>query len=433
MDSETSQFTYETMFNCIPEGIMAIDKKKNIILFNERAMEITGWSDYEVIGKKCYEILQSSQCSIYCPAQKAMTELTNCYLSKVLIMTKEQRTIPTRFSIMPLKDKDGQVIGAAELFSDQRHMYPTYYGKFNELGLIGNSDQMREVYQLIEIVAETESNVLIFGKTGTGKELVANAVHKFGPRKDKPFIKINCAALSDTLLESELFGHERGAFTGAVNQRIGRFELAHEGTIFLDEISEISPRFQAKLLRVVQEGEFERVGSSKTIKVDVRIIVATNKDLCNLVRQNLFRDDLFYRLNVFPIYLPELKERKGDIQLLIDEFINEFNSRFKKQKNRLSDEALRFLMDYSFPGNVRELRNIIEHAFIKCPGSIIELEHFPNSLKEILHTKLKLANLVQKTEMGYIKQVLEQCGGNKSKTASILGISRKTLYNKLNS
>ena len=289
---------------------------------------------------------------------------------------------------------------------------------------------MKEVFQLIEIVAETDSNVLILGKTGTGKELVANAIHKLSARKTKPFVKVNCAALSDNLLESELFGHERGAFTGAFEKRIGRFELANEGTIFLDEISEISPRFQAKLLRIIQEGEFEKVGSSQTQKTNVRIIVASNKNLENLVKKNLFRDDLFYRLNVFPIYLPEIKERKEDLKPLITHFLNEFNMKFDKPKSHISEEAFALLQAYEFPGNVRELRNIIEHAYIKARSNILKKEDLPDYLKK-QSANSNLNQLVWEKEQEHIQKVLKQCNGNKTKAAKILGISRKTLYNKL--
>jgi PAS domain S-box-containing protein len=425
------QFSYEVMFNSLSEGIIAVNKDLTIILFNEEASRITGWAPHEVIGKKCYQVLQGSNCNHNCPVKKSMFDQCNCYMSHILIMTREERSIPIRVSVMPLKDKAGSPIGAVKIFSDERGTYPTYYGKFQELGLIGTSPLMREVYQLIETVAQTDSNVLIIGKTGTGKELVANAIHKLSARWDKPFVKVNCAALSDTLLESELFGHEKGAFTGALTTRKGRFEVADKGTIFLDEIAEISPKFQAKLLRVIQEGEFERVGSSQTIKVDVRIIVATNKDLHVLVKQNLFRDDLFYRLNVFPIYLPELKKRQGDIKELIDYFINQFNAKFQKEKSGVSEEALHLLTTYDYPGNVRELRNIIEHAFIKCPGSIIAQEHLPPFLLQA-ESKCLLSHIMQEKEIDYIEEVIKTCQGNKSKAAKLLGISRKTLYNKLN-
>lgn len=425
---------YRRLFNSISDGIMAVDTNLRITFFNEIASEITGWTLREVIGENCYEVLKNSHCREDCLLKKTIAQTGNCFQSGVLIRNKDGRTIPIKISTMPLKDENKIIQGVIFLFSDQRELYSTHFEKFHQLGLVGSSQSMLEVFQLIETVAETEANVLVLGKTGTGKEVVANAIQQLSTRFNKPFIKVNCAALSDSLLESELFGHERGAFTGAVQRRIGRFELANTGTIFLDEIAEISPRFQAKLLRVIQEGEFERVGSSETINVDVRLIVATNKDLERLVKQNLFRDDLFYRLNVFPIYLPDLKDRKGDLKSLIDFFINKFNQSYRKQKHNISEDALTLLYNYEFPGNIRELRNIIEHAFIKSPGNSIEKEHLPSFILTKTNNKQTLLNnIMQEKELDYINQMLEECNGNKSKVAKRLGISRKTLYNKLNS
>lgn len=423
-------FNQESILNSIPDGLFVVDRESRIIFFSENATKLTGWKESDVLGKPCYEILQSSLCNKNCPAQKAMSQKTQVYSAPILIMTKKQKSIPVQLSATPLSNQEQEITGCLGVFADQREMYPTYLSKFHELGLIGSSPPMREVFQLIEIVAKTDSNVLILGKTGTGKEVVANCIHKLSSRQENPFIKVNCAALSDNLLESELFGHERGAFTGAFEKRVGRFELANNGTIFLDEISEISPRFQAKLLRVIQEGEFERVGSSQTQKTNVRIIVASNKDLANLVKKNLFRDDLFYRLNVFPIYLPEIKERREDLKALIIHFLNVFNMKFQKPKASISDDAFALLQAYDFPGNVRELRNIIEHAYIKAQSNILKAEDLPDYLKK-QPTDSTLNQLIREKEKNYIKKVLQHCQGNKTQAAKILGISRKTLYNKL--
>ena len=425
-------FSYDYIFNNVDEGIIVLDRNLIIRNINKAAGYLLGRDPSEVIGKKCRDILQSTHCNKMCAVQMVLKEGIPCHLSSVLIKNKQRETIPVKLSAIPLKDSDNKTFGVIEMFSDQREMYPTYYGKFFKMGLISISESMRNVFHLIETVAGTNSNVVIQGKTGTGKELVADAIHKLSARRDKPFIKINCASLSDTLLESELFGHEKGAFTGALSKRIGRFEAAHTGTIFLDEIAEISPKFQAKLLRVIQEGEFERVGSSKTIKIDVRIIAATNKDLYKQVEQGLFRDDLYYRLNVFPIYLPPLKERKRDIKPLVEHFINKFNISFKKQKQSISEEALQLLNEYDFPGNVRELHNIIEHAFIKSQSSVIEVNDLPPYLLEkVSFRKTQLKKIKEEKEIEYIKEVIKKYDGNKTRAAKELGISRKTLYNKL--
>lgn len=425
-------FSYDYIFNNVDEGIIILDKNLKVRNINKTASHILGWSASEITGKFCYDVLQSTHCKKWCAVQTALKEGTPCHQPLVLIRNKRRETIPIKLSAIPLRDNNNQITGIMEMFSDQRENYPTHYGKFLNMGLISISESMRSVFHLIDTVAATNSNVVIQGKTGTGKELVANAIYRLSSRKDKPFIKINCASLSDNLLESELFGHEKGAFTGALTKRIGRFEAAHTGTIFLDEIAEISPSFQAKLLRVIQEGEFERVGSSYTIKIDVRIIAATNKDLYTQVEKGLFRDDLYYRLNVFPIYLPPLKERKCDIKPLVEHFINKFNVSFKMQKLNISEEALQILTAYDFPGNVRELHNIIEHAFIKSNRNVIAANDLPPYLLEKMSSqKSQLKTVKEETEIEFIKEVIDKCEGNKTRAARELGISRKTLYNKL--
>ena len=437
-----SHFSSDQIFNSVSDGVVAIDKNFIIKTFNNAASEMTGWEPSEAIGRYCYEIFNSSLCRQACSLKQTIETEMPLQYPQVLIRSKDDKTIPIRCSTYPIRNEKNEIIGVLEMLSDLRGMYSTYLGRFRELGMIGSSKAIQEVFQLIEAVAATNSNVLINGETGTGKELVADAIYKLSPRKDKPFIKVNCAALSDSLLESELFGHEKGAFTGALNKRIGRFEEADSGTIFLDEIAEISPSFQAKLLRVLQEGEFERVGSSKTIKVDVRVIVATNKDLYNLVEQRQFRGDLYYRLNVFPIQLPPLRRRIEDLESIANYYINNFNLEFENQKSGLSQEALDFLYDYHFPGNIRELKNIIEHAFIRATGPMIEIKDFPayfHDNEDKMRGILKESNINQgndsknkdEEEAELLLRTIKECGGNKSLAAKKLGISRKTIYNRI--
>jgi PAS domain S-box-containing protein len=425
-------FSCDYIFNNVDNGIIILDRELTIRNMNKAAGHLLGRKPSEAIGRKCYDILQSTHCRKMCAVQTVLKEGTPRHMTPVLIKNKQGETIPVKMSTIPLKNDENVIFGALEIFSDQRKMYPTNYGKFLEIGLVSISQSMRNVFQLIEIVAATNSNVVIQGKTGTGKELVADAIHHLSSRRDKPFIKINCASLSDSLLESELFGHEKGAFTGALSTRIGKFEAAHTGTIFLDEIAEISPTFQAKLLRVVQEGELARVGSNEIIKIDVRIIAATNKDLYQQVEEGLFRDDLYYRLTVFPICLPPLRKRRCDIKPLVEYFINKFNLLFKKQKLNISEKALQLLNEYDFPGNVRELHNIIEHAFIKSQGTIIEISDLPpHLLEKTIPVPKKLQRIKKEKEIEYIKEMIKKCDGNKTQAAKELGISRKTLYNKL--
>jgi len=299
-------------------------------------------------------------------------------------------------------------------------------------GIIGKDPQMQNIYRLIEDIAPTDATVLIQGESGTGKELVARAIHRQSPRRDKPFIVINCSAYPVTLLESELFGHEKGAFTGAIRQKIGRFEQADGGTVFLDEIGEIAPSAQIKLLRVLQSQKFERVGGEETLDVDVRVLAATNKDLLKEVQRSSFREDLFYRLNVIPIYLPQLKMRRNDIPLLARYFLRRFAAEQRKEIQDFSSEAMRLLLDYPWPGNVRELENSIEHTAVLAKRSTVEISDLPSAIRDAAQpVSSEAAGTISENEKKLLQEVLQECDWNKKKTASQLGISRSTLYEKL--
>ncbi|HDK26708.1 MAG TPA: sigma-54-dependent Fis family transcriptional regulator [Candidatus Atribacteria bacterium] len=300
--------------------------------------------------------------------------------------------------------------------------------RFNFEEIIGKSNSINRVLEMIKNVASTPATVLITGESGTGKELIARAIHKNSLRKDGPFVVVNCAAFSLNLLESELFGHEKGAFTGAISRRIGRFEMANGGTIFLDEIGEMDLSIQTKLLRVLQEKEFERVGSSKTIKVDARILTATNKDLKREVKEGRFREDLFYRINVFNIDVPPLRERKEDIPLLVEHFINKYNKILNKRVKKVSTKAMDFLIDYNYPGNIRELENIIERSIIMAKDEIVDENYFYFIEQE---RKFEKKGTLKDVEKELIIKYLIQNKGNRTKTAEILGISRRSLQNKI--
>jgi len=307
--------------------------------------------------------------------------------------------------------------------------------------LLGTSAPMLDVFIMIGKVAETDSTVLICGESGTGKELVAEAIHKYSQRKDKPFVVVNCAALPDNLLETELFGHERGAFTGAVGRKAGRFEIAEGGSIFLDEIGELSPGLQSKLLRVLQERAFERVGGTETIKGDFRVIAATNRDLEASVRENVFREDLYYRLNVVRIQIPPLRERRSDIVLLAEHFLRHYSEKNGLSVVGFTDEALLTLQNYFYPGNVRELENMVERAVLMARGRVIMPEHFPStasprgngegSVPEIDLLALPFHRSIAELEKRLITKVLKETGGNKSEAANRLQINRRLLYNKI--
>jgi len=305
--------------------------------------------------------------------------------------------------------------------------------------LVTVSPEMSKVMELIKQVSDSKSTIILYGETGTGKELVAQALHKLSERKDNPFIKVNCAAIPDLLLESELFGYEKGAFTGATSQKPGRFELANGGSIFLDEIGDISLSMQAKLLRVLQQKEYERLGGIKTIKTDVRIIAATNKDLEDLVEKGSFREDLFYRLNVVPIYLPPLRRRKEDIPILVKHFLVRSSYISGKPRKEITVEVMEKLINYHWPGNIRELENIIERCVVVTPGNLISLQDLPSKILESSrsqepesYSSMKLDDTVDQVEKEVIMKTLNENGGNRTKTAERLGISRRSLHRKLN-
>ncbi|MFZ5754814.1 MAG: sigma-54 interaction domain-containing protein, partial [Bacillota bacterium] len=417
------------------EGVFTVDTEFNITTFNNAAEHITGYKRDTALGRKCYELLKSSHCcGENCLMQKVVNSGEKGYSTDVVIVAKNGEFVPVEISVMPLFDNSGNIIGGLEILSDQRkiqRLRQEFEGRYSFQNIIGKDHKMQEIYEMVEAVAPYRSSVLIVGESGTGKELVAKAIHFLSDRRYKPFIKVNCAALTPTLLESELFGHEKGAFTGAHSTHQGRFELADKGTIFLDEIGEIPVSLQAKLLRVLQEGEFERVGGKKTLKTDVRVIAATNRNLTEEIRKGNFRQDLFYRLNVFPIKLPPLRERKNDIPLLNEYFIRRFNVFFQKAKKGVSREALNFLLQYEFPGNVRELENALEYAFIKGKGDFIMLQDLPLYMIMTANTGDSAFIRLDDLEKHHIKQVLRQCEGNKQKAAQLLGITRKTLYNKM--
>jgi Nif-specific regulatory protein len=301
--------------------------------------------------------------------------------------------------------------------------------------MIGTSNAIQEIYRLIEQVTNSKATVLIRGESGTGKDLVAHAIHYNSLRSDKPFVKINCTALPETLLESELFGHEKGAFTGANERKIGRFEMAHGGTIFLDEIGDFSINLQVKLLRAIQFKEFERVGGTETIKTNVRIIVATNKNLEEEIKNGLFREDLYYRINVFPIFLPALRERKNDVMLLADTFLEKYADENNKDINRISTPAIEMLTSYHWPGNVRELENCIERAVLLCNDDVIRSEHLPPSLQMIKKTDntegRSLTEIIENMEKEVIVDALKKNTGQQRNTAKDLGITERILGYKI--
>ena len=438
---------WKTIVDTLQDGLMVMDPEGNILAMNPAAEKMTGYTADELVGRNC-RTLNCTGCELF--GRGAGEEWCQLYVKgnvkakKCLISKKDRRALHVVKNAAVLRDSEGQMIGAVETFTDiseivrQQQEIETLRKSCrleeDHHGLLGESPPMQRLVELIKNVARTDAPVLIHGPSGTGKELVARAIHEESPRKDKPFIKVNCAALNENLLESELFGHEKGAYTGADRTRIGRFEAAHKGTIFLDEIGDIPLATQVKLLRVLEEKEIERVGDHKTIAVDVRIISATNKDLDALIDQELFREDLFFRINVFPLSCPSLAERYEDIPLLVQNFIEQNAAKGSKKIVGLTPEAMEALLTYAWPGNVRELRNAIEYAFVLCSGKWIGREHLPPKI--VANGKRPLVNHQQspaswEEERNKLINTLRQVSGNQSEAARILGVSRVTVWKRI--
>jgi PAS domain S-box-containing protein len=428
----------EAIISSIAEGVFTLSTDMTLTSFNPSAERITGYSADEVLGKPCRAVFRSVGCDGLCPIRQMASTGKPVTGVEMEITAKDGTAVPVSLSAALLRDEMGEVIGAVETFRDLsrvRLLTEELKVKYSFRNIIGKSHKMREIYRLIKSVAGANVTVLIQGETGTGKELVARAIHYESQRSDKPFVVVNCAALPETLLESELFGHVRGAFTGATSDRKGRFELADGGTLFLDEISEISQATQVKLLRVLETKQFERVGDSRTTGVNVRLICATNRILKELVQAGGFREDLYYRVNVVGITLPALRERDEDIPLLINHFIERFNSDTGKQVHAVSQEAMDVLIDHAWPGNVRELENAIGHAFVHCNTGTILPQHLPLDIIEttpqITDTAQRMVGSLDDVEKAVIAETLKKCKGNRSKAARRLGIGRSSLWRKI--
>ncbi len=420
----------------LKEGIIAHDLSRRIFFFNHAAESITGYDRKDVLYKDCHEAFGAPFCGERCLFVSQVDENRRDILSggveyPLNIVTKDGETRKVEMSINPLRDEQGRVVGVLALIQDMTE-FLRYKMKTAEMtgfgNIVGQDHQMLQVFQQIRDLAGYDYPVHIYGETGTGKELVAEAIHHESRRSGAPFVPINCGALPSGLIESELFGHVRGAFTGAVRDKKGRFELADGGTLFLDEVAELPNELQVKLLRFLQTGRFERVGGEKTLWVNVRIISATNRNLSDEIRTQNFREDLYYRLNVIPIHLPPLRERKNDIPLLINHFLDVFSRENPGAAPRIvSKEAMSCLMDYDWPGNVRQLQNILQFAIVKSGGKILRPSHLPMELRGDIAVVPKKGPK-RKLDERSVRSALEKTGGNKVKAARLLGVGRATLY-----
>jgi len=421
----------------ISDGVFSIDNDWKIILFNRAAEEITGVSRKEAMGKHCWEVFKSNMCEADCALKKTMEEEKSFISTSTYIVNADQKKIPVTVSTSLLQDKKGKTLGGVEIFRDHslvEELRREISAKFRLCDMVSNNLEMKQIFQTLPQISQSDSNVLIEGETGTGKELMARAIHNLSSREKKPFVAINCGALPDSLLESELFGYKKGAFTNAEKDKPGHFSLADGGTIFLDEIGDTSPAFQVKLLRVLEEKEFIPLGGIKKIKSDVRIITATNKNLYEMVAAENFRQDLFYRINVVRINLLPLRKRMEDIPFLVEHFIKKLNRMQNKEISQIDENVLELIKKHDFPGNIRELENIIEYAFVLCSKGKIKKKHLPEN---IFFSSLKIdkksdsGNPVKAAEIKAIKDALKSNSYNRTKAARTLGIHKSTLFRKI--
>lgn len=426
------------ILDSIADGVFTVDKNFTITSFNRAAARITGVSSEDAIGRKCFNIFHANICQTACVLRETLTTGKEFIDVPVKILNYEGDVIPISVSTALLKDESGDVIGGVETFRDlsafealRKEISRTYSIE----DIISKNHEIQKIFEVLPQMADSDSTVLICGESGTGKELFARAIHNMSKRKKYPFVAVNCGALPENLMESELFGYKKGAFTDATRDKPGRFALAEGGTLFLDEIGDLPPPLQAKLLRVLQEREYEPLGATTTLKSDVRIVAATNKDLREMVRQRTFREDLFYRLNILKIELPPLRRRKEDIVLLVNHFVNKLNFKTGRKILFVSEDVIRLLMSYDFPGNIRELENIVEHAFVICRDDRINVEHLPMEFRDsLMASSVKTPpahNRFRESEEKTIRDALKNNLGRRSETAKELGIHPSTLWRKM--
>ena len=448
-----------SVFDELPVAVVFISKEGRVVYQNRAAEVLTGYSSFEACGLACSHVLRSNICGGRCPVREDLGG-EESVSEEGDIITRDRRRVPVRITFTRVRSPEGRCLGYAEIVEDlgdggQRSDSPTH--PFSVGDIIGRSPTMEKLFAMLPGIAQTDSSVLITGETGTGKDLLAEVIHKMSNRAKGPFVKINCGALPETLLESELFGHVKGAFTGATHNKPGRFRLAHNGTLFLTEIGDLPLSLQVKLLTFLDDHVIYPLGSGTGVRVNVRIIAATHRDLAAMVREGRFREDLLFRLNVVRLHVPPLREREGDVQLLMDHFLRTFSAKFGKRVSRFSSEARNVLLKYSYPGNVRELKNIVEYAVNICTGAFITLEHIPSYVVEAVQSQGKSdeemasrsygaiyedVNLLKnRSESGQVKwedlerrmilEALMKCGGRKSKAARMLGWGRATLWRKM--
>ncbi len=428
----------DPILDSIADGVFTVDDQWRITSWNRAAQGITGFTREEALGRPCSEVFQTDACKRRCALRSTLGSGREAVDVRVTMRARDGTEKPLSISTAVLKDGSGNAVGGVETFRDLSELEllrRQLRDRFRVGDIVSKSHRIQEILRVLPDIAESGSTVLIQGPSGSGKELFARAIHDGSPRRDRPFVAVNCAALPDTLLESELFGHKAGAFTDAKQDRTGRFAAAQGGTLFLDEIGDISTALQVKLLRVLQEKEYQPLGSSRTLKADARIVTASNRDLRQLMAEGRFRDDLFYRLNVVRIELPALRDRKEDIPLLVRHFIEQFAAETGREIRGVTPNALDALLRYDFPGNIRELEHAIEHAFVLCRGPNIDVCCLPSEVAGSPRTALPprpaTTDAFDQAEAAVIRAALAQNGGHRVRTAQALGIHKATLLRKM--
>lgn len=430
----------KVILDSIADGVFTVDKDWNITSFNRAAERITGIASQKAIGQKCFDVLHANICQTECAIRRTLKTAEEIINLPVNILDKEGKIIPISISTAALKDETGNIIGGVETFRDLsalEALKKEILRQYSVDDIISKNHKIQEIFDILPDIAESESTVLIHGESGTGKELFARAIHNLSRRKKLPFVAINCGALPDNLLESELFGYKKGAFTDARKDKPGRFAIAEGGTIFLDEIGDLPLLLQAKLLRVLQEKEYEPLGAISPVKANVRIIAATNKNLQSMIKEEKFREDLFYRLNIVKLELPPLRGRKEDIPLLVEHMIKKLNLKKGRNIKGISNSALQLFMIYDFPGNIRELENILEHAFVMCRSGEIGSGHLPVEFRDAVkvpktsENNISLQGRFKESEAEIIRDTLKRNQGHRGKTARELGIDSSTLWRKM--
>ena len=429
------------MLDCITEGVFTVDNEKRITFFNKAAERITGFSTQEAVGQPCHDIFRADICGESCTLDKLKNSETSITERHVNIVDRNGRSLTVSVNAAAIQDAKGNYVGGIETFRDistEEELRRRIEQNYTFHDIVSRHPEMHKIFAVLPDIAESNVPVLIEGESGTGKELLARAIHNLSDRNNEPFIAVNCGALPDTLLESELFGYRKGAFTDAKSDKPGRFELAKNGTLFLDEIGNISPAMQVRLLRVLQEKSFEPLGATEAVRSDARILTASNRPLSEMVKEGSFRQDLYYRLNVMRLHLPSLKERRCDIPLLVEHFRNRLNAETGKNIESIDPAVYDVLMRHDFPGNVRELENIMQHAFVLCRGKTVQRQHLPEEInsatfanKDVESSSPSSPLTLQDIEKQAIRDALKNNAGNKSQTARQLGINPSTLYRKM--